>query len=365
MKKAEGKKLRIAQFITSQRSMPAAKGVIWAPIDLGLEIADTLANRGHQTTFYAPPSPSITGHKIISGNLRQGVFDEANGRGMQAELKKMPYGVPQVALFDAYLLKLMFDDAARGKYDLLHVHHERALPFIEHCPVPTVITLHDPINPFAKRAFSLFAGPKTHFVSISQAQRRAAPRLPYAATVYNGIDTAAFRLGDDQRRKRLLFCSRLVPQKGVEDAIFAAKASGLELDIVGRYYDRKYFDLVAKSFNRQIHYRGNIERRRLPSIYGQAKALLFPIKWEEPFGLVMIEAMACGTPVIAYDRGSVREVIKDGVTGFIVKDKRQLVSAIKKIDRLDPLACRAWVERKFSVKRMVDDYEELYLKLAR
>jgi len=363
MPQIKRKKLRIAQFITSQRSLPTPKGAIWAPIDLGLEIADAMAERGHKTTFYAPPSPTIK-HKVISGKLKGGIFDKETYLEMKPELKKMPFGIPHIALFDAYLLNLMFADAAKGKYDVLHLHHERALPMVNDSRTPAIITLHDPINPYAARAYSLFRGPNARLISISMSQRAPAPNLPYAANIYNGVDTEVFKFGK-AKRENFMTSGRLVPQKGLEDAIYAAKQCRVGLDIYGRYYSKYYYKTLAKTFTKKVRHRGNLVRSRLPAAYGRAKAMLFPIKWEEPFGLVMIEAMSCGTPVIAYDRGSVREVIKDGVTGYIVKNKRQMISAMKKIDRIDRHVCREWVQKRFSLERMVDDYEKLYHRVAK
>ena len=165
--------------------------------------------------------------------------------------------------------------------------------------------------------------------------------------------------------ERFLFCGRLLKQKGVEDAIYATKKCRGELDIVGRHYSKLYLKTIKAICTKKVVYRGNKNRSDLPKLYRQAKALLFPIKWEEPFGLVMIEAMASGTPVIAYNRGSVPEVIKDGVTGFIVKNKSEMIRAMKKIDTIDRNECRRWVEKRFSTQRMVNDYEKLYYKASK
>ena len=126
----------------------------------------------------------------------------------------------------------------------------------------------------------------------------------------------------------------------------------------------KYFEKEIKPRLRgNIKYIGEVSERKKSKILGEAQALLFPILWEEPFGLVVVEAMACGTPVIAFNRGSMKELIKDGKTGFLVKNINEMVEAIKKIDLIKPQDCRKWVEEKFSIKRMTDDYEKIYKKL--
>lgn len=347
-------------MVTAQRALPQPKGVIWAPIDLAIDLADGMKEKGHHVTFYAPPSPKLK-HKVVSRRLQYGINDAEFLDNIKKERKIMPYGLNHVSLFDQYLITELYKDAEKGKFDVIHMHVERALPFVQFFKTPTLITFHDPINPFGARALRLFKGPRMHLVSISDAQRKPAPDLSYAGTVYNGIDMDMFKFGATPT-DRFLFCSRLLRQKGVEDAIGATKQCRGKLDIVGRHYSKLYLKSIKAMCTSNIVYRGSKNRSDLPKLYRQAKALLFPIKWEEPFGLVMVEAMACGTPVIAYNRGSVPEVIKDGVTGFIVKNKRGMVRAMRKIDTIDRRACREWVEKRFSTQRMVDDYEKLYFK---
>jgi len=357
------RKLRVAQFVTSQRAIPVPKGVIWAPIDLALDIAKHMTNRGHEMTFYAPPSPKNP-YRTVSGRLEEGIADQKFVKKMATERKKMPYGLNHVALFDQYLMLKMLQDADDGRYDVLHFHSERALPLVNMFKTPSVITFHDPINPYGKRAMPLFKGPNMHMISISMSQRKPAPNLPYAANIYNGVDTKLFSFSENHNG-RFLFSSRLVPQKNVEDAISACRITRQPLDIYGRHYSKSYLRSVKKLCGGKIQFRGGVDHSEMPSIYANAKALLFPIKWEEPFGLVMIEAMACGTPVIAYRRGSVPEVIKHGKTGFIVNNKREMVAAMKKIDTIDRHECRRYVERRFSIERMANDYEKLYQKAHR
>ncbi|MBU0625354.1 glycosyltransferase family 4 protein [Patescibacteria group bacterium] len=350
-------------MVTSQRSIPVPKGVIWAPIDLSLDIAEQLTARGHELTFYAPPSPKIP-YRVVSGRLKEGLADPKFIKKISQERKTMPYGLNHVALFDQYLLIKMMQDADRGRYDVLHIHLERALPLVGLFHTPTIITLHDPINPYGRRAYRLFNGPNTHLVSISRSQRKPAPNLNYAANIYNGIDIKKFSFNPTPSN-RFLFASRLVEQKGVEEAIAVCRKTRSALDIYGRHYSKLYLQAIKRLCSGKIKFHGGVDRSKMPKIYAQAKALLFPIKWEEPFGLVMIEAMACGTPVIAYRRGSVPEVVKHGKTGFIVNNRREMIAAMKKIDRIDRHECRRHVEKLFSIERMVNDYEKLYRRAVR
>ena len=167
----------------------------------------------------------------------------------------------------------------------------------------------------------------------------------------------------DEHDNYLLFVGRIVPDKGAKEAIEIAKATNHKLLIIGPTYadKRDYFDnFIEPELNDQIIYLGYIDHNHLAPYYARAKALLSPIQWEEPFGLTMIEAMACGTPVITYKRGSAPEIVVDGKTGFVVKNKRDMIAAVKKLDSISREACRRRVEAKFSLERMIDRYERAF-----
>ena len=352
--------LRIATMIASQYALPIPEEVIHAPIDLAVRLADEMKRRGHETTFYAPPSTGFA-HPVVSGRLDRPLQgDPILEREKEREREKI------YMLADQYLLSLLYRDAADGRYDVAHVHPiDRGLPFADLAPIPTVYTLHDPIYPWRAEMFGLYAGGNRHIVSISEAQRAGAPELPYARNVYNGVDVEKYAFSASPE-DRFAFVGRLLAKKGVKEAIEAAKRADAMLDVVGRpFAEDSFWKEQAEPLldDRRRHLL--VDRKDLPAVYQRAKALLFPIKWDEPFGLVMIEAMACGTPVIAFDRGSVREVVEDGVTGFIVKDVDEMVEAMKRIGEIDRRACRARVEEKFSFSRMADGYENLYLELAK
>ncbi|MCK4892129.1 MAG: glycosyltransferase family 4 protein, partial [Candidatus Pacebacteria bacterium] len=208
---------------------------------------------------------------------------------------------------------------------------------------------------------------KTNFVSISFNQRTHTDiKFNYTGTIYNGININDFTF-NPKPKNYLVWLGRIHYGKGLWNAINAAKISKEKLIIAGNITcetDEKYFQSVKPMIDgKQIKYIGEVDSRKKNELLGNAKAVLFPTIWEEPFGLVMIEAMACGTPVIGFNKGSVSEVIKDGKTGFIVKDDKEMIKAIKNIDKIDRAECRKHVEKYFTIEKMVDGYEEVYEKI--
>ena len=166
----------------------------------------------------------------------------------------------------------------------------------------------------------------------------------------------------------LAFAGRIVPQKGLDIAVRVAKKTGKKLKIAGPVgpEQKGYWDKKIKPYlSDKITYEGMLPAKQMPEFYKNAEALLMPILWPESFGLVMTEAMACGTPVVAFNRGSVSEVIKNNKSGFIVKDEKQMIAAVKKIDEIKRFDCRRWVEDNFSLENMVDNYEKLYLRTTK
>jgi glycosyltransferase involved in cell wall biosynthesis len=201
-------------------------------------------------------------------------------------------------------------------------------------------------------------------VSISNDQRRPVPKANFAATVYHGLPVDLHR-PTASRGDYVAFLGRISPEKRPDRAIQIAARAGLPLKIAAKVdnVDRAYWDtviapLVARYDN--VEFVGEIDEGRKASFLGNARALLFPIDWPEPFGLVMIEAMACGTPVIAWNRGSVPEVIDDGVTGFIVDDEMEAVAAIRRLAMLERIRVRRAFEQRFTVERMAMDYLSVY-----
>jgi glycosyltransferase involved in cell wall biosynthesis len=205
-------------------------------------------------------------------------------------------------------------------------------------------------------------------ISISDAQREPLPRANWQGTVYHGLPRETFSVGDGSGGY-LAFLGRVSPEKGLDHAIEIAKRAGMPLKIAAKIdrVDVVYFENVIKPLldHPLIDFIGEIGYPEKNAFLGEAAALLFPVNWREPFGLAMIEAMACGTPVIAYPRGSVPEIMKEGVTGFLVPDLESAVRAVRRVGGIDRKKCRRNFEQHFDAQRMAQDYLNIYQRLAR
>ena len=358
------KKLRIATMVSAHFTIPPPGGIVYAPMDIAKWVAEGLTVRGHTVDLFAPEGSSMKVRKVVSKGIK--ALKQNNAilkypKVTNSEINKI------FNLWDQYLIAEMFKAAKNGDYDLLHFHPiDRAMPLALSNPeVPVVYTLHDPIYEWRREVFKMFSSPNQHLISISNAQRKLAPELNYISTVYNGIDTGLFpfyKQSDDY----FVFVGRLHPEKGVAEAVQVAKLARVKLIIVGPPVTGEYWDKKVKPYlNDEITYVGFVPYNELHKYYGKAKAILAPIQWEEPFGLVMVEAMACGTPVIAFERGSVPEVVVDGKTGFIVNTVEEMAEATKKVDKIDRHECHRHVEDNFSIKKMVDGYEQAFLKILK
>ncbi|MDP2855753.1 MAG: glycosyltransferase family 4 protein [bacterium] len=256
----------------------------------------------------------------------------------------------------------------RKQFDLFHNHFDFFMfPFCLSETIPILTTLHRPIDPVAAQAYRAYN--KINFCAISEDQRQSAEEngISTVGVVYNGIAPEKY-IFRETAGDYFIYLSRINKEKGIVDAIGAARDAGVKLlvagNIVGGDEWNYFLHEVQPLLNEEnINFIGQLDFNEKVRLLGGAKALLFPIDRREPFGLVMIEAMACGTPIIAYRRGSVPEVIKDKKTGFIVDNKNEMVEAIKKIDIIKRKDCRIHVEQNFTLKQMVDKYEEIYKKL--
>jgi glycosyltransferase involved in cell wall biosynthesis len=231
---------------------------------------------------------------------------------------------------------------------------------------PTVVTAHGPLVG-EMAAYYRAISEDTSLVAISDAQRQLAPDVRWAGTVHNAIRTADFTFRDS-KDDHVLFIGRMSPDKGAHLAIDAAREAGRRILLAGKLNEppeQEYFDAeVRPRLGDDAEYIGEADMAAKQELYGAAHCLVFPIRWDEPFGLVMIEAMACGTPVVALRRGSVPEVVDDGTTGFIRDDPADLPAAINDAGRIDPAACRRRVEENFDTAIMAAGYERTYLELA-
>ncbi len=341
---------------------PRPNDIMYSPLDIACLLGEELEKRHHKVTFYAGQGSTVNVSTVRTPSLRPIVTNNAEWQELLNSSDLFMDYIP--GLYDQVQVQDMFRRANKGEFDILHFHHpESAMPYARIYPkVPVVYTLHDEIDTLRAETMEAFASPNQHFISISDNQRRGAPDLNYTATVYNGVDTTLFRQ-NNPHEDYLLFVGRITPYKGVKEAIQVAQQTKSRLIIIGQtsQADQWYFDAHVKPhLNDKILYLGLLEREQLVHYYQKARALLMPIFWEEPFGLTMVEAMACGTPVLAMRRGSVPEVIADGRTGFIVDSTSEMIRAVDKIDDIKREACRRHVKTHFSVDRMITGYEEAY-----
>jgi glycosyltransferase involved in cell wall biosynthesis len=250
------------------------------------------------------------------------------------------------------------------EFDVLHSHLDYLpFPLFTQLDVPFVTTLHGRLDlPELQPVFSAF--PKAPVISISNSQRLPMPQANWLNTIYHGLPESMLVPIRRKEPGYLAFLGRICPEKGIEAAIKIATESGLPLKIAAKVdkADHAYFKTMIEPLLclPNIEFVGEITEAQKPWFLSGARALLFPIDWSEPFGLVMIEAMACGTPVIAFNRGSVPEVIDHGVTGYICEDVHGAVCAVRRIDELSRTEIRAQFERRFSAKMMAQNYVDVF-----
>jgi glycosyltransferase involved in cell wall biosynthesis len=311
-------------------------------------LTEELVRRGHEVTLFAS-GDSVTSARLAAVTERALRLDVGSRELLAAETIRQ--------------LDLVFGNGA--DFDLIHCHVDYlAYPFCGLSATPTLHTVHGRLDlAYLRPVYRQFK--HVPLVSISDAQRAplADVGVTWAGTVHHGLAPERFPFAPGPG-EYLAFLGRLSPEKQPDVAIEVAKRAGLPLRIAAKVdaADREYFDRVVAPLldDPLIEFIGEIGDADKAAFLGGARALLFPIDWPEPFGLVMIEAMACGTPVIARPCGSVPEVVRPGVSGFIADSVAELVDAVKRVDTLDRARCRRDFEQRFGVRRMVDDYEALY-----
>ena len=255
--------------------------------------------------------------------------------------------------------------------DVVHDHTVIGPLYSQRYPgVPVVTTIHGPFNEELADLYRVVAE-RVPIICISHAQRRAAPDIPVAAVIHHGIDAGDFPYGEgkgDKEGDYFLFLGRMSPDKGAHRAIEVARKAGVRLLLAAKMrepWERTYFDeRVAPMLGADSVYLGEVLHERKLELLANARALIFPIRWNEPFGMVMLESMACGTPVVAFPEGAAPEVIEDGVTGYLCEDESEMVDAVNRIGRLRREDCRAAVEGYFSTRRMVAEHLELYTQVV-
>jgi glycosyltransferase involved in cell wall biosynthesis len=264
-------------------------------------------------------------------------------------------------------MELVFADVSR--FDLIHFHCDYLhFPMLRRCPCPSVTTLHGQLHGSdLKTLFAEYA--EVPLVSISDDQRRPIPGANWQATVYHGLPRSLppFR---EQPGDYLAFLGRISPEKRLDRAVEIARRTGMKLKVAAKIYPEEsdYYKQTIEPLLHEsrsfVEFVGEVGGRAKDEFLSNAYALLFPIDWPEPFGLVMIEALACGTPVIAWRRGSVPEVIADGVTGFVVESVEEAADAVARVVWLDRRMCRKMFEERFDATRMVLDYVQVYRRLV-
>jgi len=249
-----------------------------------------------------------------------------------------------------------------GDFDLIHNHFDfLPLTYSGLVETPVVTTIHGFSSPSIIPVYRKFNA-RGHYVAISESDR--SPELDYIATVHHGIDVARFPFSGAEGRY-LLFFGRIHPDKGVHEAIQVAQRVGIKLLIAGIIQDQNYFANQVEPHidGTTVEYLGSVGPDQRADVLGHALALLHLISFDEPFGLSMVESMACGTPVIAFARGSIPEIIRHGETGYIVDDIDQATNAVAAISSIDRSICRADVEKRFTNTRMAGDYVRVYQRI--
>ena len=308
-------------------------------------LTEALVARGHDVTLFA------SGDSTTSGRLVAGC-----PRGLRLEGKV----TDPVALHLGMLLQV-YERAQ--EFDAIHCHTDYlGLPLTRNAVTPTALTLHGRLDiPEAQPIYR--ACPDVALVSVSDAQRMPLEGASWAATVHHGLPEQLYRYSPTGGRY-LVFLGRISPEKRPDAAIRVAQEAGVPLRIAAKVdpADRDYFEQVVRPLlrHRLVEFLGEVGEDAKQALLQEALALLFPVDWPEPFGLVLIEALACGTPVIARCRGSVPEIITDGQTGFLCETEEEMVAAVARVMSLSRAECRADFERRFTAARMADDYLGVY-----
>ena len=309
-------------------------------------LTEELVRRGHEVTLFA------SGDSITTALLHS-VHDKA---------LRLDENIREPGLYEQMMLSDVYQQA--DHFDVLHSHVGcAALAFSTLVKTPTVHTMHGIFTPDNEKMFQKFR--TQPYISISEAQREPRLGLNYIHTVYNGIDLTVYPFfAQPSEPAYLAFVGRLSPEKGPKEAIEIARATSLPLKMAGKIdaVDRRYYQEVIEPLidGEQIQYLGEVSHEEKVQLLGEASVTLFPITWREPFGLVMIESMAVGTPVVGMALGSVPEVIANDKSGFVCSTSEQMIEAVPEAMKLERQTCRDYVESRFSVQRMADEYELAY-----
>ena len=311
-------------------------------------LVDGLVDRGHRVTLLAAGDHATRAQRFIR------TWDEH-------PVDQLGEALPEV-VNTARVAALI---GAGTEYDVVHDHSLAGPLLARGRRAPTVVTVHGPMNELADVYRPL--GADVSLVAISENQRRSAADLNWVATVHNAIDVSSFPFRD-RKDDYVLFLGRFHETKGPHLAIDAARAAGVRILLAGKCAEppeQEFYEAeIAPRLGPDAVYVGDADSTQKRRLLAGARCLLFPIRWDEPFGMVMVEAMACGTPVVALSNGSVPEVVVDGSTGVVVEHERELPDAIARARGLDPADCRRHAETCFGIEAMAAGYEEVYRSVA-
>ncbi|MFC8427595.1 glycosyltransferase family 4 protein [Streptomyces sp. NPDC057253] len=311
-------------------------------------LVDGLVELGHRVTVIG------VGHNGTRGHFSP-TYDTPQGERLGSVGPEVVHAARAATILASLRPDVIHDHSTAGP---LQAHRRRA---------PTVVTAHGPVSGVIGEYYRAL-GDTVHLVALSQAQQAQAPDISWSGQIFNAVRTADYPYRH-QKDRYAVFLGRLAADKGVHLAIDAARQAGMPIVIAGGCNDpaeRPYIDAeVLPRLGEDAQWIGEADHATKLDLLAHARCLVFPICWEEPFGMVMVEAMACGTPVVALRRGSVPEIIEDGVTGFICDGPEQLPAALRSVDQLSARACRDRVRHRFDILNMASAYEALYHRLAR
>jgi len=385
-------KAKIAYIFSTRNAVFPEKGIIDAPNFIGGVIAEEINKKGYDVSVLAAKNNHCQVHNFIESKFNPFFKDFSLEEWSKLDDWTKIYCL---SLYDQELLS-DFLQSDHHLYDLIHFQtHDfyTTLPFVKNLPQPKIFSLHNIVNTFQRNLFLKYANyypylSNSHFIAVSKFQANQLDLLDKTRVIYHGTNIQEIKY-NEQPNENICFCSRISKNKGIDLALKTAVLLRKKIIFCGRkstenvnFFDQELLPLID---NLNVVYIDNTERKEALELFKQSKVFLFPIQWDEPFGLVMIESMACGTPVIAFARGSVPEVIKDGETGFIVNPSDEDIRGnwlVKKtgieglceaVERLYALSeqeyrqmrqnCRAHVEKNFTVEKMVDEYEKVYKQI--
>ncbi len=370
-------KFKIAMLSPGKMTIPSPKDSIFAPGTIIFNLTEELVRRNYEVTLFAGKESKTSAH-----------LEHLNFNSIGYDYSSIYIENPRKYFFyetqyELMLISRAIEGANKGKFDLIHAHDFRILPyFSKFCNVPIIFTYHGSIQDDMSNRFTVTRADYyhnfCHFVAITDFQKKQAVKyFNIVSMVHNSINIQKF-IFSQKPLNHVLYLGRLVEHKAPHLAIEIAKKTGVKIFVAGDkgpgFKDKIYWEkYMAPSIEQKhVKYLGHVAYQKVGEQYRRARALIFPVQWDEPFGLVMIEAMACGTPVVAFRRGSVPEIVKDGKTGFICPpdDIDCMVKKIKEIYEMPEekyrtmrRACRKHVEENFTVEKMVDGYEKVYQKV--